>query len=89
MKKTYLTEYRGAIRGNARLRRKFDAANARIGVLKSHIAAMATLADENNLGDHRVVRSAAAEVGWARMSQWEKDELIRQVKALHGETHAS
>jgi hypothetical protein len=32
---------------------------------------------------------AAAEIGWVRMTPEQRDQLAEQLKALHGETHAS
>ena len=77
------------IRANARLRRKIDRLEDRIATIKSTTANLVTLADFNGPGDHRITVRAAAEIGWVRMTPEQRDQLVEQLKALHGETHAS
>lgn len=89
MTKTYLNEYRGAIKGAARLHRKIGRLNERIERLKAVTARLITLADLNGLGDNPIVVRAAAEIGWVRMTPAEREELVRILKELHGVSDAS
>jgi hypothetical protein len=86
MTKTYLTEFRGAIKGNARLRRKIDRLEERIASIKATVAKLITLADFNGFGDHPITVRAAAEIGWVRMTPEQRTQLAEQLKAVHGDT---
>ncbi len=64
--KTYLNELRGQVRGNARLRRKFDEAKRASTHRGQHIAMLVTLLDRVGLGDHPQTVAAAGAIGWRR-----------------------
>jgi hypothetical protein len=84
MTKTYLTEFRGAIKGNARLRRKIDEANRKMSRIVANVTALILLADAKGFGDHPATILAAEAIGWSRMSQQERLQVIEQIKELHG-----
>jgi archaellum component FlaC len=89
MTKTYLAEFRGAIKGNARLRQKIDRLEERIAAIKATVAKLITLADFNGFGDHPITVRAAAEIGWVRMTPEQRTQLTEQLKELLGDHHAS
>jgi hypothetical protein len=62
----YRIELKGAIRGNARLRRRLDAAKHRVGELEQAIRLMVLRADLNGRGDDIETRIAAERIGWHR-----------------------
>jgi hypothetical protein len=64
--KTYRQELTGAIRGNARLRRRLDEAKDRVARLESHIKCLVTMLDALGRGDDAPVRMGAWAVGWNR-----------------------
>lgn len=88
MKKNYLDDFRGAIKGIATLQRKIAGLKTRIASLESRTAALITLADLNGLGDHFITVKAAEEIGWVRMTPEQRTQLADQLKALHGDPHA-
>lgn len=80
--KTYLTELRGQVRGNARLRSRLDEAKARIVRLEAAVAGLVTIADKVGLGDIREVELAARLIGWRRFNDREMDRLMKALKEL-------
>lgn len=70
--KTYREELTGAIKGNARLRNRLDAATRRIKELEMAVRLLVDRADRAGRGDDEGVIAAAATVGWRR------DESIAQ-----------
>lgn len=78
--KTYLQEFRGQVRGNARLRRRLDAQERRILRLTRTVQSLVTLLDKLGHGDDREVVMAAAMVGWERM----REEVKREIEKVYG-----
>lgn len=66
--KTYLNELRGQVRGNARLRRRLDAARRRERLMRTLAKGVVSLCDGLGHGDAPAVRMMAAEIGWVRDS---------------------
>lgn len=82
MMKTYLTELRGHVRGNARLRRKLDASKCEIARLKLYIGSLVSLADRAGHGDDEVVVRAAAAIGWSRFTKEQRERIRRESEGL-------
>lgn len=65
-----MTDYRkeliGAIKGNARLRRRLDASKERVAEMESRVRILVAILDALGYGDTEVVRSCAWSVGWKR-----------------------
>lgn len=80
--KTYLEELRGQVRGNARLRRRLDAANARINWLEQWIGAMVIHADKKGYGDDQIIANAARQIGWSRLPPEEVERIKDAIKAM-------
>ena len=79
---TYLTELRGQVRGNARLRRRLDAAKARIVRLEAAVAGLVTMADKAGLGDLPEAAWTASLIGWRRFNDREMDRLMKAMTEL-------
>jgi len=80
--KTYLTDLRGQVRGNARLLRRLDASKGRIVKLETAVAKLVTLADEVGLGDLPEVAWAARLIGWRRFDEGEMERLRKALEEL-------
>ena len=80
--KTYLTDLRGQVRGNARLRRRLDASKGRIVKLEAAVARLVTLADKVGLGDLPEVAWAARLIGWRRFNEGEMERLKRSLEGF-------
>jgi hypothetical protein len=73
--KTYRQELTGAIKGNARLRRRLDEARQRVRALEIHMKGLITMLDSVGCGDSPLVRDCAWSVGWRR-----DPEVARKVR---------
>lgn len=82
--KTYLSELRGQVRGNARLRRRLDANAAEIARLRGHIRSLVTMLDRLGHGDDVVVVRAAAAAGWERYTAEMRAEILREIEKVCG-----
>lgn len=80
--KTYLEELRGQVRGNARLRRRLDAAKERINWLEQWIGAMVIHADKKGYGDDQIIANAARQIGWSRLPPKEVERIKDAIKAM-------
>lgn len=78
--KTYLTELRGQVRGNARLRRRLDAREHELRRVKAHMAVLVTMLDRLGYGDDKSVVRAAATIGWHRM----REDVKREIEKVFG-----
>lgn len=70
--KTYRKELTGAIRGNARLRRRLEATRRRVKELEMAVRVLVHSASQAGRGDEEGVVAAAATIGWRRDSRVEQ-----------------
>lgn len=82
--KTYITELRGQVRGNARLRRRLDAREDEIRHLRGHIRNLVTMLDKLGHGDDYSVVCAARAAGWERLDPAMRDRLLSEIERVFG-----
>lgn len=82
MTQTYLTELRGQVRGNKRLRRRVDALKQRVGRLEYLIGRLVTAADMRGYGDEPTVLTAARTIGWQLWADEKRESVARRVEEM-------
>jgi len=80
--KTYLTDLRGQVRGNKRLRRRVDALKQRVGRLEYFIGRLVAAADMMGYGDEPIVLTAARTIGWERWTDEKREMVARRSEEL-------